>query len=429
MKKNKYSQLVVVLSIFLLVAVACAKSSTATNTINDATGNNLTDTTENTENSNQNSENTSTIDNDNDTDNTSTEENITLENNNDEEQNNSQELSDKNNNISEQTNSSDSSGNNSSNNANSNEITVDTSINNNNSSSNNNNSNITVEEPENEKPIWPNSDGIYAIGDNYFKSIYPLNEKSVKKAADYINNIKQTYLSNNTNIYYAIIPDKTYYAKDSGYDTLDYDRMMEILKQNITDISCIELKDLLSLDDYYKTDNHWRQEKIIDIANRIGKSLGFKIDESSFETKSYKTFTGMYSKYVTDKLFNESISYLVNDAITNASVDNYQNKNFTKVYDTDKLTTNNSYDMFLSGASPFITITNSSSTNDKELVIFRDSFTSSLAPLIISEYSKITLIDTRYMSNILLKDFIEFNNQDILFLYSSAVINNSAMLK
>ena len=62
---------------------------------------------------------------------------------------------------------------------------------------------------------------------------------------------------------------------------------------------------------------------------------------------------------------------------------------------------------------------------EKELLLFRDSFGSSLAPLLIENYKKITLIDIRYMSSKLIGEFIEFDNQDVLFLYSTVVLNQN----
>ena len=72
---------------------------------------------------------------------------------------------------------------------------------------------------------------------------------------------------------------------------------------------------------------------------------------------------------------------------------------------------------------------NENVTTDRELVIFRDSFGSSLAPLFIEGYKKITLIDIRYIHPNMLSQFIEFNNQDVLFIYSTSVLNNSETLK
>ena len=64
---------------------------------------------------------------------------------------------------------------------------------------------------------------------------------------------------------------------------------------------------------------------------------------------------------------------------------------------------------------------------DKELLLFRDSFGSSLAPLLVENYKKITLIDIRYMSSKLLGEFIEFGDQDVLFLYSTVVLNQNIL--
>ena len=86
------------------------------------------------------------------------------------------------------------------------------------------------------------------------------------------------------------------------------------------------------------------------------------------------------------------------------------------------------YEMYLSGPVSLITIENQDTTSDKELIIFRDSFASSITPLLTEAYSKITLVDIRYLRSDFLDKFIDFNHQDILFLYSSLVLNNSETL-
>ena len=69
-------------------------------------------------------------------------------------------------------------------------------------------------------------------------------------------------------------------------------------------------------------------------------------------------------------------------------------------------------------------------TNGKKLYLFRDSFSSSLAPLLVGGYSEIYLIDIRYVMSDYLDLFLSFEEgQDILFLYSTEVLNNSTMLQ
>lgn len=76
---------------------------------------------------------------------------------------------------------------------------------------------------------------------------------------------------------------------------------------------------------------------------------------------------------------------------------------------------------------PLIEIQNQNAETKKELLIFRDSFGSSLAPLLIENYKKITLIDLRYISSDILDNYIIFNDQDVLFIYSTLILNQNVL--
>ena len=76
-----------------------------------------------------------------------------------------------------------------------------------------------------------------------------------------------------------------------------------------------------------------------------------------------------------------------------------------------------------------LTVDNPNARTDRELVIFRDSFGSSLAPLLLEGYSRVTLVDIRYLSPSQLGNFLTFYRQDVWFLYSTSVLNNSSTLK
>ena len=85
--------------------------------------------------------------------------------------------------------------------------------------------------------------------------------------------------------------------------------------------------------------------------------------------------------------------------------------------------------MFLSGPVSLLTIQNPNARSNRELVIFRDSFGSSLAPLLAEGYSEITLVDIRYLPSARVGQFVDFTGKDVLFLYSTQVLNNSEALK
>lgn len=129
------------------------------------------------------------------------------------------------------------------------------------------------------------------------------------------------------------------------------------------------------------------------------------------------------------KTEKDEIYILTNEITKNAKVYNHENGKETEIYDKEKINSDDKYDIYLSGNTPLITITNPKATTDKELIVFRDSFASSLIPLFVEGYCKITLIDTRYVKTDNLDKYIQFNNQEVLFLYSTLVLNNSSTLK
>ena len=150
---------------------------------------------------------------------------------------------------------------------------------------------------------------------------------------------------------------------------------------------------------------------------------------TQYEKIKVTDFKGVYASQLPIKTQNEPMYILTNKTLENCTVYNYESKKQTKVYDMEKKNSLDKYDIYLSGATPLLTIENLQKDNKKELIVFRDSYGSSLIPLLVEAYSKITVVDTRYISPKILGEYIEFNNQDVLFMYSTLVINNSTALK
>lgn len=269
------------------------------------------------------------------------------------------------------------------------------------------------------------NNNIFIKDDAIYKLEYPLNEKKVNNFIQKINNLYENYLKD-MNVYYSIIPDKNYYL-DSDYLKMDYDKLFDMVKSKVNNMKYIDITSSLTLDDYYRTDTHFKQDKIDKVVKKLSKEMGFSYT-NEYKINSYEPFYGVYYGQAALKLKPDTINYLTNEYIDGAIVKDLDS-DLTSAYELDSLGEMDSYDVFLSGATPFITIDNPKAKTNKELVIFRDSFGSTLAPLLIEGYSKITLIDLRYMGTSYLKDLITFDNQDILIIYSTLVINNSETLK
>lgn len=242
----------------------------------------------------------------------------------------------------------------------------------------------------------------------------------------YANNIE----GSNCNVYYAIIPDKNYFlAQKNGYPAFDYNYLYSEVNKGIgANINEISIRDKLTVDDYYTTDTHWRQEKIVDIANLIREKMNMR-PVNDYTQKSAGEFYGVYYGQSALSLQPDEIIYLENEQINSAEMLRLDTNKSAEIYDLENLSSMDHYDIFLSGARrPLMEITNPMGKPDKQLVVFRDSFGSSLVPLLISDYSKITVIDTRDLNPMMISRFVEFTNQDVLFIYSTMVVEQSTDL-
>lgn len=272
---------------------------------------------------------------------------------------------------------------------------------------------------------------IYVVDGFASKIEYPLNEESVKRAGDRFQYVYEKYLKDaNTKNYLSIIPDKNYFlAEENGYLSVDYEKMISLLKGNTDFLTYIDITKELELSDFYKTDTHWREEKLVDVAEKIGNEMGADV-KAEYEEKTLDVdFYGVYYGQSALPLPAEKIKYLENDTLKNCRVYDFQNDKEIPVYDMEKGKGKDPYEMFLGGPLSLVTIENENAKTDKELIIFRDSFGSSIAPLFAQGYKKITLVDIRYIHPNLLENYIQFDSQDILFLYSTSVINNSETIK
>ncbi len=260
-----------------------------------------------------------------------------------------------------------------------------------------------------------------------------LNEASIRDAANKFQHLYEKYMeASNVKVYLSVVPDKGYFlAESNGYASMDYQELFSIIKRHTKFAEYIDLLSVLEIQDYYKTDLHWQQEKLNKVADLIGTTLGGDADIAPTYTKvdTDIPFFGVYYGQSALPMEADPLFYLTNDMIENCTVYNPVTGETTAVYNTDKLTGKDPYDLYLSGASPILVINNPVADKKKELVVFRDSFGSSLVPLLLDEYSKVTLIDIRYISSDLVGDYVTFNNQNVLFLYSTTILNSSNMLK
>ena len=272
------------------------------------------------------------------------------------------------------------------------------------------------------------NNGIYLQNGHIAKLEYPLNEQAVDHALKVFQDIYHRYLQD-CRVFAAVVPDKSYYlARENGYPVMDYDALFAKVEQGMPYASYVNQIDLLSIDDYYRTDTHWRQERLTDVAKKLCSAMGAAQPENLSKVQAEQPFYGVYYGQAALPVEPDTLYTMESPMLAGCRVLNFETGQYGEIYDREKLTGEDPYEVFLSGSVSLLRIENPYAQTGKELIVFRDSFGSSLVPLLVQGYDTVTVIDIRYLSSALLSRFVDFGEQDVLFLYSTLVLNNGTTL-
>jgi len=256
----------------------------------------------------------------------------------------------------------------------------------------------------------------------------------VRYAAEKLAGVVSGHLAG-SRLYLAVVPDKNnYLAQGEGalYPRLDYERMVRIMREALPGAVYIDLFGLLTIDDYYRTDAHWDQRSLPRVAQAIADAMGLGaglMPGGGYAVREFYPFDGLYKRRFALPLRSDVIYWLTSDAIDAATMTGPAVDGAMPVYPEDKLSGSDPYNIFAGGPQSIVTIESPRARTGRELVIFRDSFGSSIAPLFLEGYAKITLVDLRFVPAALIDRYVDFHGQDVLFLYSTMLLNSGMLLK
>lgn len=267
----------------------------------------------------------------------------------------------------------------------------------------------------------PAQDEYYVFENSIVEAQGKLNPVMANYAIALFDRVHGEKLLGCDNIYFAIIPDKEMLIEGNEESYFEFYSYFE---KRLVFADFIDIFSLLEFSDYYRTDPHLRQETLIDIAKKICEKMGTVTQSEYNVNKAVDNFKGAYSKQSGLEVGAEELCYLTGNVIDNLKV-----SESIKLYDFDKLSTDEPYEFFLSGNHPVVTIKNENTKSDRKLVVFRDSFANNLAPLLCENYGEVVLVDFRYVMSEYVSELVDFENADVLFLYSTLLLNNSMSMK
>lgn len=273
------------------------------------------------------------------------------------------------------------------------------------------------------------NNGLYLAGGHISKLEYPMNLPGIQQSLAKQQAVYDTYLKGtDCRVYQSVIPDKNcFLAPEYGYPHIDYKEYVQQIQNGTPYAEYIDIFDLLSLDDFYRTDQHWKQECIVDVAERIGSAMGAEVYSEYREMVVEHPFYGAYYAQAALPHEADTITYLTNELLESCTVVSFNTgaEKPAKMYDLEKAQGRDPYEMFLSGSDALLVIERPESGDNeavrevktgRELVVFRDSFGSSLVPLLVPGYDTITVVDLRYLKTEMIGNYVEFEDQDVLFI-------------
>ena len=281
---------------------------------------------------------------------------------------------------------------------------------------------------------------IYITDDRLIEKLPKPDYDEVKRSVSAINNFAENY---NTEVFISVVPTSAgIYQCDLGKFSPQINQHKFItdvyseLNSNITAIDVFNT--LASASDeyiYYRNDHHWTSRAAYTTYKHIIPKLGFSaVDESLYDIEHVSDdFRGtFYSKCLYDGPKADIIdiyscingfsaqSVIMNDGLKNSESDD--------IYFREFLKKNDKYCVFLGNNRAFTDI-RTNVDNGKEILIIKDSYANSFVPFLIQHYSRISLVDPRYVKGSI-EDFANPNDYDqVLFLYNASTFSQDKNIK
>ncbi len=257
-------------------------------------------------------------------------------------------------------------------------------------------------------------------------------QKSLDYAALKFQQLYDSYLTGNDgHIYLSVVPDKgSFTAPPEGYTPASAQETADTLLAQLDFVQYVDIAPGLTLEDYYRTDPHWRQECLVATAQTLAQAMDVPLAGDFQENAIDVPFYGAYAEKAGEPLAADTLRYLTGEVLDACTVYDYETDAQEPLYDLTAVDTDTPYDLYLQGSRSLLRIDSPLAATDRTLVVFRDSFGSSLIPLLAESYRTIYAVDIRYLSSQMVGRFLSFDgSEDVLFLYSTLVLQNSRTMK
>lgn len=184
---------------------------------------------------------------------------------------------------------------------------------------------------------------------------------------------------------------------------------------------------------YYNTDHHWTSLSAYLGYFSSAKPLGFahnEIDKFNVEHASHDFKGTLYSKTLYEKSTPDTIDlYHLSTGEPQVTVtvnSGQKSSEHQSIFFRNYLDKKDKYNTFLGQNEPCVSV-KTDVTNQKKLLIIKDSYAHSMVQFYMYHYSEITLVDLRYVNK--LSNYVSVDDYDqIMFVYNFASVNTDTSI-
>lgn len=282
--------------------------------------------------------------------------------------------------------------------------------------------------------------GVYTVDNQMIQSFRKYDEEEVEKSIAAMNKFAERFPEKQMS--FMLVPTAQELFKDklpSYAGLLSEKDFIDKCYSQLQGIAPIDALSYLSEHKneylYYRTDHHWTSLGAYYAYSAAAKTLGYGaygLNSFNIETVSSDFRGTLYSKTLDSSVPADSMDYytLANGEpkVKLTSTDNGKKTEYNSLYVRDYLKVKDKYSSFTGANAPVVEIT-TDVDNGKNLLVIKDSYAHALVPFLSKHYSKITMIDMRYV-NTGLDSVIDFGKYDqVLFMQNVITFTEDSNLK
>ena len=284
--------------------------------------------------------------------------------------------------------------------------------------------------------------GVYTLGNQMIQLFKSYDQNDVENSLNAISRFAETHpeiqcsfmlAPTSQELFSGRIPTYTGYINEKTFIDECYKKL-----QNVSTIDCLSFLSGHESDYvFYRTDHHWTSLGAYYAYCAAAKTLGYSaygLDSYNIETASSSFRGTLYSKTLDDSITPDSIDYYHlasgEPQIRMTTKEDGKEVVLDSLYVRSYLDVKDKYSSFTGANTDIVTI-ETDVDNGKNLLLIKDSYAHSLVPFLTKHYSKITMVDMRYIKgNCDLNERLDLSEyQQVLFMYNALTFSSDLDLQ